>query len=65
MDRIRLESEQCDHLGGFFMLQSMAGGTGSGLGTRVAEALRDSYGKSLLLNQCVWPYDSGEVIVQG
>jgi len=51
-------------LDGFLLLQSVAGGTGAGLGTYVAEALRDEYGAAAMLNVCVWPHDSGEVSVQ-
>eukprot|EP00983_Pelagomonas_calceolata_P025867 811534-Pelagomonas_calceolata.AAC.1 len=56
--------EACDVLEGFLLLQSMAGGTGAGLGTYVATALRDEYPATHALNCCVWPYESGEVIVQ-
>lgn len=57
-------------LGGFLLLQSMAGGTGAGLGTYVADALREEgFGGgggagAPCINACVWPYESGEVIVQ-
>ena len=30
----------------------------------MADALRDEYPTSTLMNHCVWPYESGEVIVQ-
>lgn len=43
---------------------SLAGGTGSGLGTHVTEMLRDLYSKAFIVNQVVAPYPSGEVIVQ-
>ena len=39
-------------------------GTGAGLGAYVANALRDTYPTATLMNHCVWPYESGEVIVQ-
>ncbi len=32
----------------------MAGGTGAGLGTYVAEALRDEYHSAFITNCCVW-----------
>uniref|UniRef100_A0A7S3QX23 Tubulin delta chain n=1 Tax=Dunaliella tertiolecta TaxID=3047 RepID=A0A7S3QX23_DUNTE len=64
LDLIRREVEACDVLEGFLLLQSMAGGTGAGLGTYVATALRDEYPATHALNCCVWPYESGEVIVQ-
>lgn len=61
---VRREAERCDALGGFLLAQSMAGGTGAGLGSSFAEALRDEYAHAAILNHCVWPYESGEVIVQ-
>ncbi|KAG1674578.1 hypothetical protein FOA52_001827 [Chlamydomonas sp. UWO 241] len=64
LDLVRREVEACDLLGGFSLVQSMAGGTGAGLGTYVAQALRDEYQSSHIVNCCVWPYESGEVIVQ-
>lgn len=39
---------------GFLLLQSMAGGTGAGAGTFLAEQLADEYGSGHLLNCCVW-----------
>lgn len=36
------------------MLQSLAGGTGAGLGTYIAEAIRDNFPSSFLLNHCIW-----------
>ncbi|XP_078535951.1 tubulin delta chain [Lissotriton helveticus] len=64
MDLVRKEAEKCDRLSGFFTTMSMAGGTGSGLGTYVTQCLRDAYPNSCLLNQVIWPYGTGEVIVQ-
>jgi tubulin delta len=50
---------------GVLTLQSVAGGTGSGLGSYLTEhVLRDAFPSALLLNAVVWPYASGEVIVQ-
>ncbi|KAG2448245.1 hypothetical protein HYH02_006829 [Chlamydomonas schloesseri] len=64
VELVRKEVEQADSLTGFLLLQSMAGGTGAGLGTYVAAALRDEYHSAFIANCCVWPYESGEVIVQ-
>ncbi|KAG0584764.1 hypothetical protein KC19_3G232600 [Ceratodon purpureus] len=61
---IRLEVEACDLFGGFLTAQSMAGGTGSGLGTYVTELLKDEYPSACVLSHCIWPFESGEVIVQ-
>ncbi|XP_040192871.1 tubulin delta chain isoform X1 [Rana temporaria] len=64
MDLVRKQVEKCDRLGGFFNIMSMAGGTGSGMGTFITKCLRDIYPNSLLLNEVIWPYGTGEVIVQ-
>ena len=64
MDLVRKEVEHCDRLGGLLLLQSLAGGTGSGVGTYLTETLRDHYPHANLMNHTVWPYESGEVIVQ-
>lgn len=64
LDKVRRQAEKCDYLDGFLMLMSVAGGTGSGVGARLTEYLRDAYPHSTLVNPIVWPYTSGEVIVQ-
>ena len=64
MEMVRREAEKCDSLAGFLTLMSVAGGTGSGVGTRLTQALRDEYPQVFLLNQLVWPHSSGEVILQ-
>ena len=64
LDIVQRQVERCDTLAGFLVLMSVAGGTGSGVGARVTESLRDCYPHSILVNQVVWPYASGEVIVQ-
>ena len=64
LDKVRREVEKCDLFGGFLVMQSLAGGTGSGLGAKLAQLLKDDFQSSFLLNHCVWPYESGEVIVQ-
>jgi len=60
----RCEVEKCDRFAGFFTLMSLAGGTGSGLGAYITQALRDAFPGCYLVNHVVWPYSSGEVIVQ-
>jgi Tubulin/FtsZ family, GTPase domain len=64
LNAARREAERCDHLGGFLLLQSLAGGTGAGFGSRLAQELADWLPSSLRLSCAVWPYESGEVIVQ-
>ncbi|XP_035009908.2 tubulin delta chain [Hippoglossus stenolepis] len=61
---VRREVERCDRLAGLMAMMSVAGGTGSGVGTFVTQGLRDIYPKSFILNHLTWPYETGEVIVQ-
>ncbi len=61
---VRREAEKCDRLGGFITLMSLAGGTGSGVGAYITQCLRDEFPTSFCINQVVWPYETGEVIVQ-
>ncbi len=49
-----LQIEAADYLGGILTLQSAAGGTGSGFGAAVMEALRDELPSTLFLNHSVW-----------
>lgn len=64
LEMVQRQVERCDRLDGFLTLMSVAGGTGSGVGAKVTEALSDFYPHSVITNQIVWPYSSGEVIVQ-
>lgn len=64
MNLIQKEVEKCDSLSGFFIIMSMAGGTGSGLGAFLTQQLQDHYSNALKMNQIIWPYGTGEVIVQ-
>ncbi|KAK2847028.1 hypothetical protein Q5P01_010027 [Channa striata] len=61
---VRREVERCDRLAGLMAMMSVAGGTGSGVGTYFTQCLRDVYPKSFILNHLTWPYRTGEVIVQ-
>ncbi|EDQ87929.1 uncharacterized protein MONBRDRAFT_33187 [Monosiga brevicollis MX1] len=64
LDAIRREAEAADRVDAFQVYSSVAGGTGSGLGARVTELVREAYPKSALTNMIVLPYMTGEVIVQ-
>uniref|UniRef100_A0A3Q4AMK4 Tubulin delta chain n=1 Tax=Mola mola TaxID=94237 RepID=A0A3Q4AMK4_MOLML len=63
-EMVRREVERCDRLSGLMVIMSVAGGTGSGVGTYVTQCLRDTYPKSFIVNHLTWPYGTGEVIVQ-
>lgn len=58
---VRREVERCDRLAGLMTMMSVAGGTGSGVGTYITQCLRDIYPASFILNHLTWPYGTGEV----
>lgn len=53
-----------DYVNMFVQLQSMAGGTGSGLGTYILDFLDSMFPKTPKMVCCVMPHHSGEVILQ-
>ncbi|KAJ3342946.1 gamma-tubulin [Gonapodya sp. JEL0774] len=64
MDR---EADNSDSLEGFMLLHSIAGGTGSGLGSWLLENLSDRYPKKIVQTYSVFPNndgDSSDVVVQ-
>ncbi|EFJ14935.1 hypothetical protein SELMODRAFT_119333 [Selaginella moellendorffii] len=64
LEQIRLKVEKCDCFGGFLGIQSLAGGTGAGFGAYVLEALKDEYPSACIFSHSIWPFQSGEVVVQ-
>lgn len=64
MGMIQTEAEKCDNLSGFMTFMSLAGGTGSGVGAYITQCVKDDFPHAFLMNQVVWPYHTGEVIVQ-
>ncbi len=65
MDTFRLEMETCDSYRGCLLLHSLCGGTGSGLGSRLAEEIRDELGGgSYLISGTVLPFSIGELPLQ-
>ena len=60
MEVLRKEVERSDFFLGVVMMHSLAGGTGSGLGSRLLEDYRDEYGKAYMMTTSVWPNSSGE-----
>jgi tubulin delta len=61
---LRREVERTDRLDCFLICMSMAGGTGSGVGSYYTELIRDFYPRTSIVNNCVWPFSNGEVIIQ-
>ncbi|CAH8495842.1 unnamed protein product [Heterobilharzia americana] len=61
---IQNQLESCDSLDGFLVTMSLAGGTGSGVGTKMLTNLSDIVPKACVLSQLIWPFTRGEVSVQ-
>eukprot|EP01135_Chromosphaera_perkinsii_P008982 Nk52_evm1s1568 gene=Nk52_evmTU1s1568 len=55
LDSLRQSAEQCDALQSFFLMHSMGGGTGSGVGTFVLELLADEFPECNLFTTAVFP----------
>ena len=54
-DMIDRELDDCDNLEAFFLHHSIAGGTGSGMGSMLLEQLSDRYPKKLINSISVVP----------
>lgn len=64
LEMIARQMELCDYGGALVFAHSVAGGTGSGLGTRISEACQDHFPASTRMNIAIAPYHFGEVVVQ-
>jgi len=64
IEMIDREADGSDSLEGFMLLHSIAGGTGSGLGSYLLENLNDRYPKKLIQTYSVFPNNEEAVIVQ-
>lgn len=60
------EAESAESLAGFSLFHSIAGGTGSGLGSYLLEELKDSFPKQILTTSSVFPnsQEVSDVVVQ-
>jgi len=64
-EMIDREADNSDSLEGFVLIHSIAGGTGSGLGSYLLERLNDRYPKKLIQTYSVFPnQNDGDVVVQ-
>ncbi|UNI15811.1 gamma-tubulin [Purpureocillium takamizusanense] len=65
MEMIEREADGSDSLEGFMMLHSIAGGTGSGLGSFLLERLNDRFPKKIIQTYSVFPdtTNAGDVVV--
>lgn len=64
MEAVRREAERPDYYGGTILLHSLSGGTGSGLGSRLCEELREEFPAGHILTVSVVPHQSGESPLQ-
>ena len=66
LDMIDRESDNSDSLEGFVLSHSIAGGTGSGMGSYLLERLNDHFPKKLVQTYSVFPSwtDQSDVVVQ-
>ena len=65
MDMIDREADGSESLEGFLVLHSIAGGTGSGLGSFLLEKLNDKYNKKVISTYSVFPnHIDTDVVVQ-
>eukprot|EP01084_Bolivina_argentea_P252675 424172_1 len=55
MNNIRYEVEDCDSFQGFQLCHSIGGGTGSGLGSRILQNMKDNYPNSKTCTFTVFP----------
>ncbi|KAM9496828.1 tubulin epsilon chain [Clarias gariepinus] len=62
VDQIRRAAEHCDCLQCFFLIHSMGGGTGSGLGTCVLRLLEDEFSDVCRMVTAVYPSAEDDVI---
>ncbi|BEI82232.1 hypothetical protein CcaverHIS002_0301000 [Cutaneotrichosporon cavernicola] len=63
IEMIDREADGSDSLEGFMLLHSIAGGTGSGLGSFLLERLNDRFPKKLIQTYSVFP-EASDVVVQ-
>ena len=65
MEMLRLKAESADYYHGTLLFHSLAGGTGSGLGSRLIESYREYFGRSThLMTVSIWPSMAGETPLQ-
>ncbi len=61
-ESIRQTVEYCDSLQSFFLMHSLGGGTGSGLGTYILGMLEDQYSSTYRFTTAVFPSEDDDVI---
>eukprot|EP00208_Stichococcus_sp_RCC1054_P001237 CAMPEP_0206150194 /NCGR_PEP_ID=MMETSP1473-20131121/38170_1 /ASSEMBLY_ACC=CAM_ASM_001109 /TAXON_ID=1461547 /ORGANISM="Stichococcus sp, Strain RCC1054" /LENGTH=437 /DNA_ID=CAMNT_0053547687 /DNA_START=1933 /DNA_END=3247 /DNA_ORIENTATION=+ len=64
LDMLDREARDADSLQGFLFTHSIAGGTGSGMGSLLLELLADHFPKALVHAYSVFPHKSDDVVVE-
>lgn len=66
LNLIDREVDKCDNLAHFQLMHSVAGGTGSGVGSKILEILQDRYSKKIITTVSVFPSNdkTSDVVVQ-
>ncbi|XP_077123993.1 tubulin delta chain-like isoform X2 [Ranitomeya variabilis] len=64
MEAVRREVERRDCYSGAVMLHSLCGGTGSGMGSRLCEEIRDAYPAGYILSVTAAPHETGDSPLQ-
>ncbi|KAG5183531.1 Tubulin/FtsZ family, GTPase domain-containing protein [Tribonema minus] len=62
LEAVRAAAEKCESLQSFFLMHSMGGGTGSGLGTYLLSLLEDSFPEVLRMVTAVFPSQDDDVV---
>uniref|UniRef100_A0A4W5Q6J6 Tubulin, delta 1 n=1 Tax=Hucho hucho TaxID=62062 RepID=A0A4W5Q6J6_9TELE len=63
VDIVRRAVERYDRLAGIMAMMSVAGGTGSGVGTYTTQCLRDTYPNSFILNHLIWHWKGKRLVI--
>ncbi|KAI9204176.1 Tubulin/FtsZ family, GTPase domain-containing protein [Polychytrium aggregatum] len=62
LDALRIEAEQCDSLQSYFLINSIGGGTGSGLGSYMVEMLEDNFPRVQRFASVLCPSANDDVV---
>ena len=62
LEAVRVTAEKCDSLQSFFVMHSLGGGTGSGLGSYLLHLLEDAFPHVYRFNVAVCPAEDDDVV---